>query len=171
MLDYKMNTKFSWAQTEREIIECFQKWEGITDWVFNYPKGAKRLGYDQTIEDRTATIEYKKNGSPIILTMDKQPRAIDNIRVLYKCIEEMRMQERRGVAEVFQAAYVALPSPTQAKERDPYEVLGVVQSTPLEVCEVVYKTLAKKAHTDTGIASDAKMKELNAAIAKIRGDQ
>lgn len=168
MADYKMNTDKTWSQTERELIYCFEHWPGVSDWIISRPRGAGRLGYDQTEEERAVSVEYKKNGKPIVLTMSKQLRAVDNLRVLYYCIDDMRMQERRGVAEVFQTAYMQLQAPV--KDKNPYEVLGLFDNAPLDVCESVYKTLAKKAHTDTG-GNDLRMKELNMAIAKIRSSQ
>ncbi len=97
--------------------------------------------------------------------MGKQQRAADNLRVLYLAVEAMRLNEKRGIADVIESAYVQIAAPKQ--ERDPYEVLGIVPGSPLAVAEAVYKARIKSAHPDAGGTTEA-TRELNDAIEKIR---
>lgn len=59
------------------------------------------------------------------------------------------------------------PRPTQPPAPSPWEVLGVKENMPLDVCEVVYKRLSLRAHSDVG-GNDRLQADLNAAIAAIR---
>lgn len=148
----------------KELAETFEKW-GVKEWDTNYPKGARLEGYHQSEEDRTVRLTYQKNGKPINLTMGKQARAVDNLRVLYLSVEAMRMNEKRGISDVIESAYLQLAAPVQ--ERSPWEVLGIFEGSPLEVAEAVYRAKAKQIHPDAG-GSEQKMKELNKAIEDIR---
>lgn len=166
MSDYKLRTKSSWAQTMGELEQSLDKW-GASEIDVNYPKGARSEKWFQDIEDRRVILRYKKNGAESVLTMDKQSRAVDNLRVLYICIESIRMNERRGFGELMQQAYVQLAAPVHKK--DPYEVLGVFQDSSLEVCESVYRTLATRYHPDNAeTGSNGLFIELNEAIEEIR---
>jgi ribosomal protein S27AE len=53
-------------------------------------------------------------------------------------------------------------------ERDPYQVLGVSPSDPLEVVRARFRELALAQHPDRG-GCEAKMRELNVAYEKILG--
>jgi hypothetical protein len=110
-------------------------------------------------------LTYTKDGKEVILSMGKQNRAVDNLRVLYLAIEAMRMNEKRGIGDVIGSAYLQLAAPPKAK--DPYEVLEIRQGASLEIAEAVYRTMVKKAHPDAG-GSIEKVKELNHAIEEIR---
>jgi DnaJ-domain-containing protein 1 len=163
--EYKLKTKTSWAQSLSELQESLEKW-GAVNIDVNYPRGARSERSDQEIADRTVTLRYQMNGKDIVLTMDKQSRAVDNLRVLYICIESMRMNERRGISEVMQSAYLQLNAPVL--EKDPYDVLGLPRGTAVLVCEAQYKELLKEYHPDRPGGSVEKTKEINDAITKIR---
>lgn len=168
-MSYIVRTKASWAQTQNELEELFAKW-GVEEWTTNYPKGARSVAWSQSIPDRTVTITFVKNGKTVNLSMDKQQRAIDNLRVIYLALEAMRMNEKRGLTEVLQSAYMQLDAPKT--KRDPYEVLGTVHGVSLEVAEAVYRTMARKYHPDSIPSGDLdKFKELNEAIEEIRKEK
>lgn len=141
---------------------------GITEWETNYSKGARREGFNQTTEERRVVLRYKKNGKEVVLEMAKQNRAVDNLRVLYLTVEAMRMNEKRGIAEVIESAYLQLAAPRQQKS--PHEVLGIMLDAPLEVAEAAYKARARRAHPDAG-GSVEQIKELNQAIEEIRNQK
>lgn len=166
MKDYTIKTEKTWAQTMREITETFRSW-GVDDWNPNYPKGARLEGMRQTEEERTVVITYVKDGKTIVLKMGKQARAVDNLRVLYIALESLRMNERRGIGELLQDAYLQLAAPERI--RSPYEILGIYPDSPLAVAEAMYKELAKKSHPDAG-GSDEAMRKLNLAIQQIRDE-
>jgi curved DNA-binding protein CbpA len=77
----------------------------------------------------------------------------------------MRLNEKRGIGEVIESAYLQLAAPTQA--RDPYELLDLRPDASLEVAEAVYKAKVRNIHPDKG-GSTEQMKVLNKAIEAIR---
>lgn len=166
-MEYQIKTQKTWSQTQKELAETFDKW-GITEWQTNHPKGARLEGFLQSDADRTVKLTYVKNGKTINLQMGSQARAVDNLRVLYLAVEDMRMNEKRGIAEVLQSAYVQLEAPRQ--KRNPYEVLGIYETATLEEAEAIFKAKAKRAHPDGG-GSVEQMTELNEAIAQIRKEK
>lgn len=132
----------------------------------NKPRGAEYRSYEQQSEqDRTVTITYVKNGRTISLSMGKQGRAVDNFRVLYLAIEAMRMNEKRGISDVIENAYLQLAAPPEVK--DPYEMLEIRDNASLQIAEAAYKAKIRDAHPDRG-GSEQHMKLLNQAIEAIR---
>jgi hypothetical protein len=109
-MSYTLHTDKSWQATMRELSDTMSKW-GIKEWDTNYPKGARLEGMRQTEEDRMVHLTYQKDGRPVNLTMGKQARAVDNLRVLYLAVEAMRLNEKRGLGEVIQEAYLQLAGP------------------------------------------------------------
>lgn len=167
-MSYSITTKKSWHETQQELAETFDKW-GIREWQTNYPRGARLTAQWQEEQDRNVILSFNMpGGKHVNLSMSKQNRAVDNLRVLYLAVEDMRMNEKRGIAEVVQSAYMQLGEGTT--ERNPYEVLGLMSNAPLEVAEASYKARVKVAHPDAG-GSDEQMKELNEAIKKIREEK
>ena len=161
---YTLTTKKTWHQTMQELDGEMRRW-GITQWETNYPKGARSEAWSQKEEDRTVKLTYTKNGKTVTLVMGKQNRAVDNLRVLYLAVEAMRLNERRGISDVLESAYLQLAAPTQAI--DPYELLEIRPDTSLEVAEAAYKAKVRKVHPDRGGSSE-QMKALNRAIDEIR---
>ncbi|HYT41099.1 MAG TPA: J domain-containing protein [Methylomirabilota bacterium] len=161
---YSLTTKKTWHQTNEELEDQMRRW-GVTEWETNYPKGARSEAGSQKEEDRTVKLTYKKNGKTVTLVMGKQDRAVDNLRVLYLAVEAMRLNERRGISDVLESAYLQLAVPTQAI--DPYELLEIRPDASLEVAEAVYKTKVRNIHPDRG-GSTEHMKALNRAIDEIR---
>jgi hypothetical protein len=163
--EYTIRTNKTWAQTTNELEATMRDW-GVVDWNTNYPRGARWEGHrDQSAEDRTVTVRYVKDGKTVNLSMGKQKRAAENLRVLYLAIESMRMNDRRGIGDLVQEAYVQIAGPTT--KRSPYEVLGIYPGSPLMVAEAAYKAMCLTAHPDRG-GSEDQMKELNQAIQQLR---
>jgi hypothetical protein len=168
-MGYSLTTQKTWHETQRELQREFELWE-IKDWETNYPKGARLDARYQTQEDRTVKLTYTKDHHRVELVMGKQNRAVDNLRVLYLAVEAMRLNEKRGIGEIVAAAYAQLAAPEGATlERDPFEVLGIREDSPIEVAEAVYRMMATKYHPDSKPNGSAeRMAELNKAIEKIR---
>lgn len=164
MNNYKLTTKKTWHQTQQELADCFELW-GVKQWETTYPRGARLEGFSQSEQDRTVTLTYTKKGKTVNLTMGRQARAIDNLRVLFLAVDDMRMNEKRGISDLIESAYLQLNAPQE--EMNPYDVLGLPRGTAKAVCEAQYKELAKQAHPDSG-GSVERMKQLNDAIDKIR---
>src|SRR2546430_16881142 len=161
---YSLTTKKTWHQTMEDLEDEMRRW-GIIQWETNYPKGARSEAWSQKEIDRTVKLTYNKNGKTVNLIMGKQNRAVDNLRVLYLAIEAMRLNERRGISDVLESAYLQLAAPPQAI--DPYELLEIRPDASLEVAEAVYKAKVRNIHPDRG-GSTEHMKRLNQAINEIR---
>lgn len=99
------------------------------------------------------------------VTVDRFERPVDNLWALAVGLDDIRLNELRGLDDVARQVYQALPAPT--KRRDPYEVLGVRPDAPAEVVEASYKALAKRLHPDVG-GSDEAMRELNEAMEAVK---
>jgi hypothetical protein len=164
MKAYSISTQKSWSQTTREIDEEMRMW-GVSNWNTNYPRGAIREGFSQTEQDRTVELIYQKNGKSIKLVMGTQARAVDNLRVLFLAIEAMRLNERRGIDKVLESAYKQLSTPMEIQ--NPWQVLGILEGSPIVVAEAAYKEKAKRYHPDAG-GSNEKMQLINQAIKEIR---
>ena len=148
----------------QELEEQMRLW-GVTEWETNYPRGARSEAEQQKEIDRTVKLTYHKHGKSVTLVMGKQNRAVDNLRVLYLAVEAMRLNERRGISEVLESAYLQLAAPTQ--EIDPYELVEIRPDASLEVAEAAYKAKVRTLHPDKG-GSTEQMKALNRAIDEIR---
>lgn len=164
-MTYTVNTTKSWSATNNDLQIEFDRW-GVKDWETNYPKGARFEGYNQSETDRTVTIRYVKNGKEVKLTMGKQRRAIDNLRVLFLAIESMRLNEKRGIGEILESAYLQLSS-GQTLKKTPWEILEIYPGSPIQIAEAAYKVKALKVHPDVG-GSESQMQELSEAITLIR---
>lgn len=152
MTDYQLNTQKTWLQTKAELLREFNLW-GVDDFILTPPN------------QKAVTLRYVLRGKEIVLSMDKQYRAQDNLRVILFTIHSLRMNEVRGMDEIFESAYLQLGAPIL--EKDPYDVLGLPRGTAVAVCEAQFKELAKKAHPDYGGTTE-KFQELNKAIEDIR---
>jgi sugar phosphate isomerase/epimerase len=109
-MSYILWTDKSWAETLDDLAETFAKW-GVTEWETNHPRGANKRGDVRSATERAVRLTYYKNGHQVNLVMDKQRRAVDNLRVLYLAVEAMRLNKKRGIAEVVQSAYMQLEAP------------------------------------------------------------
>lgn len=166
MSSYRLSTDKTWNETYQEIAETFRLW-GVAEWDVGAgirPQLASKR--TQTLEELTVVLSYRHpGGKEVILAMARQGRAVDNFRVLYLAVEAMRLNEKRGLGDVIQQAYLQLAA--GKRERDPYEVLGVRQDAGMEVVEAAYRAIANHVHPDRGGSEEA-MKELNDALERIK---
>lgn len=162
---YSNRTDKTWSETYQDLARCFRSW-GIHEWNVsaNVPS-AKYGSYYLSDIDRAVTVAFNKGGRLVELSLATQDRPLDNLRAIYLTIDDMRMIERRGLADVAQSAYLQLAAPEAT--RDPYEVLGVRPGVPIEVLEGAYRALAKTRHPDAGGTAEA-MAELNTAYEAIK---
>ena len=107
-------------------------------------------------------------GNTVSLTMEEQETAQDNLRVLFLALDAMRLNERRGIADVMGDAYLQLAAPE--KQRDPYEVLGIRPDATPVVVEAAYKGLAKVHHPDKGGDPD-EFVEIQGAYERIKAER
>ncbi len=159
-MSYSLHTEMTWAGAYYEVEDTFRKWR-VRDFEINANVMASRaMNTGLSRVDRAVTVNFVKEGATVTLTLGSQQRPVDNLRAIGLTLENMRMIERRGLAEVAQAAYLQLAAPEQT--RDPFEVLGLRPDAPVGLIDAAYKTLAKGAHPDKGGSEEA-MAELNEA--------
>lgn len=127
------------------------------DWDVKKPK------YPET----KVTVSFKKSGRLVVLNYNKQSRAEDNLRAVFKAIEDMRMIDVREVGELVASTFKQIGAGEEYIPLDPYEVLGIREDADLETAEAMFKIKAKKVHPDQG-GSPKQMADLNRAIESIR---
>ena len=170
---YKLTTRKSWSETQRELMATLQKW-GVKEYrLTNGSNGenAPKTSWSETPEQATVSLLLRwKDGRELILDYNRQSHAVDNLRVIYLAAEAMRMNEARGIADLLREAYLQLPAPAgERPKRPPHDVLNIALTAPIEVAEASYRAMAKMLHSDLG-GSDAAMAELNEAIETLRAD-
>lgn len=160
------------ARTMQDLQATFRQW-GVGHWEISSPVMGRGEWEKRGLPPagRRVTLEYAhpRTGQRVVLSVDAQETAKDNLRVLYLAVEQLRLNEVRGLADTIESAYLQLAAPASA--RDPYEVLGIRPDAPMEAVEAVYRALAKTAHPDRHGGDDAAMVELNAAIERVRADK
>lgn len=169
---YKLTTDKTWSAIEADIREQLSRWGAVT-YSLTRPNVAAgksvRSSWNETPEQALVALSVQwRSGRELRLQYNKQARAVDNARVLFKAIEALRLNEVRGIDDVMREAYLRLPAPEQqVRERDPWEVLGLRDDAPNELIEPTYKALAKSKHPDAG-GSEAAFKELHTAYERVK---
>lgn len=177
----------TWTQIQDEIEETFRKWRMDAPTIScALPKrnAAKRL---QSESERTVSIRFRYyvdrgNWKEISLTVRREERAVDNLSLIAKAVETVRLARVRGVTDLLVLLYRQMnPQPPVIEVKTertqsagvpsgPYAVLHLASDAPLEVCEAAYKALTRKHHPDLG-GDTATMQRLNAAIEQIRKEK
>jgi len=177
----------TWTQLQDEIEETFRKWHMDAPTIAcSLPKRSASKRY-QSEDERTVTIRFRYfiNGQgwkEISLTVKRDERAIDNLALIAKAVEMVRLARVRGVTDLIVLLYrqthpqaPVIESKTERTQSTgapsgPYAVLHLARDAPLEVCEAAYKALVRKHHPDLG-GDTATMQRLNAAIELIRKEK
>ena len=152
---YSLRTDKTWSETKAQLIDCLRKWGAS-----NYELECDVRMYTSASKEPVKLRIVWKDGREIFWSYNQQDRPMDNLRVLYLAADAMRLNEARGIGNLVQEAYLQLASP--AKERDPWEVLGLRPGASADEIDAMYRVKAKTAHPDAG-GSDGAMKELNDA--------
>jgi hypothetical protein len=192
----------SWSRLETGIAGTFRKWRALTRGyaiealLAATPDGrrkATRAG--QSLAERRVTLRFtwfdwdRSAPRAVVLAMQREERAIDNLRLLARAIEWIRVADAWGVTglvvKLYRQMYPPLDKPATATAPRPttpgktapprdvaaaYATLHLAPDAPLEVAEAAYKVLVRTAHPDFG-GSHAAMVTLNAAIQRIRADR
>lgn len=167
MPQYTLTTQKTWDQTITELAETFRKWD-VVRWAVEPMRPRHTIKqFNNTPEMRTVTLRYWLRDREVVLSLDEQARAHDNLRVLYLAVEALRLNELRGIANVVASAYLQLAPPAAD---DPYAILGASRSDPIEVIERAWKARLQAAHPDHGGSQEAAA-PLNAAMAAIRKER
>lgn len=146
-----------WTDTYQQLEKVMHDL-GLDEWSVTGYQDARRLGF--------VTLRYQDEGRTVEITVTVGGNPESQIRAIWYAMDARRLNIIRGVDDAVAATYLALPAP--ARERDPWEVLGVRPDAPLEVVRAAYRELAKSAHPDRG-GSDERMAELNAALERLTG--
>lgn len=173
----------TWTQLQDEIEDTFRKWHMDAPTIAcTLPKRSAAKRY-QSDDERTVAIRFhyfidRQGWKEISLTVKREERAIDNLALIAKAVEMVRLARVRGVTDMIVLLYRQMsPQPpvievkteraAGAGASGPYAVLHLASDAPLEVCEAAYKALVRRHHPDLG-GDTATMQRLNAAIEQIR---
>ena len=144
-----LRTTTTLARTKSDIKETFRKWPEVQ-------------GYDVRLGLRDAEILFTVNGNQQRLACERFADTGANLRALYLAVESTRLAAQRGILKELATLATALLGPGVMK-RPAHEVLGIAESSSLEVAEPIYRMLAQQRHPDAG-GSESAMMELNEAI-------
>ena len=141
---YQNNSKATWAQNVKRLSEVMAKWGiGFSDYQVTTVLPNPNTQWNSR---GWAKVEYRHPKSKQVVTMmlDSQESISKNLNCIVTTIEDIYMQERRGLSGLVASHhYAALPAPVT--KRDPYEVMGLRPDAPIEVAEASYRALAKAA--------------------------
>lgn len=182
MPPYSVTTDKTWARILDDIEESMRKWSVPRGWrveTILAPRSSTKQ--NQTAQERTVTLHWRRREKDYTITMSNQSRAVDNLLVIWLILETLRLNDARGyaqqIADVYRQEFPALPAPGQSGQAaptqastSPYVVLFVREDAPLAVCDAAYRALMKAAHPDSG-GDTTQAARLNAAITAIRKER
>jgi hypothetical protein len=122
------------------------------------------LGYAVDMRAVTVSFTHPKAGERTV-TVDRFSYPVDNLWAIWKGINAIRLNELRGLDDVARQVYGLLPAP--ARERDPWEVLGLRPDADEDAIDAVYRAKAKRLHPDAGGSAEA-FGELQRAYEKVK---
>lgn len=159
-----------WITCRDRLLDVIAKWQKryqAAEVIIECPARPRYTASFGRPEERAVSVTFSA-GKHVnrTVTVDRFQRPVDNLWALAVGLDDIRLNELRGLDDVAKQVYMALPAPVL--ERDPYEVLGVRPDAPIEVIEASYRALAKQRHPDAG-GSDEAMRALNAAFERVKG--
>lgn len=157
-----------WVTCRDRLLEVIAKWQkryradGVTIECPAAPRYTSRFGDPA---DRAVSVTFTA-GKHInrTVTVDRFERPVDNLWALAVGLDDIRLNELRGLDTVAAQVYQMLPAPRQ---RSPWEVLGLPPNADEDVIDAVYRTKAKRLHPDVGGDPEA-FKELQAAYEAVK---
>ena len=165
----------------KDLTETITLWKAIYSYqVVCVLQPRQTTKQRQTPTERKVTLELWHTRGKVVLHMQREERAVDNLAALCQLAETLRMNEVRKLDSVIRDVYrtwypspAATPPPQpQAVEEIPahYRALHVHPSAPLYVIEAAYKALVKVNHPDLGGSTEV-MQTINASMDKIRQER
>jgi hypothetical protein len=160
-----------WVTCRDRLFATLAKWQGLygsqkpRDVAIECAAAPRYNTQFRDPEDRAVSVTFTAGKHKMrTITVDKFPRPVDNLWALAIGLEDIRLNELRGLDTVAEQVYQALPAP---RTRSPWEVLGLPANSDLDVIEAVYRTKAKRLHPDAGGDVEA-FKELQAAYEAVK---
>lgn len=164
-----------WVTCRDRLYVTIAKWQGLYSHQKPHsvsidcaaaPRYSSRFGDPR---DRAVSVTFSA-GKHVMrtVTVDKFERPVDNLWALAIGLEDIRLNELRGLDTVAAQVYQAL-GPGKEKKRTPWEVLGLPAGSDLDVIDAVYRAKAKRLHPDNLGTGDAEaFKELNEAYEEVK---
>lgn len=118
--------------------------------------------------DPGVAVYFIRKGKMQCFACDKYDKLWKNMRAIQRTIEALRGIERWGSSEMMDRAFTgfdALPAP--AREKSPWEILGIPSTSTPEQIKARYRQLARERHPDTG-GSHAAFTELSNSYETLR---
>lgn len=167
----------TWASVYSALEDTFRKWDGGRFTITAQYQGRQATKVCYTQEERAVTLIFHRwidgKHRPVQLTVRTHQRTLDNLEVIQKAVEHMRMAEVRGIRDPIVLLYRQLypqttthaPPPPRSAPNVPahYKTLGVLPDAPIEVVRAAHKALMLKHHPDKG-GSTARAQAINAAM-------
>lgn len=153
MPGYQLHTTIPWDTTVYDLDTCFDKW-GVRD---SDIRGRPRRSWTYA----PITVEFTHpSGQRIVVTKSDQDTAEANLRAIYLALEDMRMIERRGLADLIGTVFLQLGAP---HTETCWDVLGLGENAhSREHVERAFRLRAMEVHPDHG-GTNEQMQKLNRA--------
>jgi hypothetical protein len=154
----------TWSDCKERLRATMTTW-GVREFSLDCPTSRYGTAFAAP-GDRFVIVGFvhPETGRPTEVRIDKFERPVDNLWALALGLDAIRLNDKRGFGDVARQVYTALPAP---RERDPFEVLGVLRDAPWHIVEGAYRAAAKEAHPDRGGTAE-RMAELNEAYERAK---
>lgn len=168
---YRNPSNKTWATNVETLKKLFEKWGvDMADYQLDcdvQPQSRNARTYTGT--EVRLRYRHPKSKNVVEMKLGTQDTAARNLNSIVTTLEDIYMQERRGLAGIASAHYLALDAPKQ--KPDPYIILGVRPDASLDDIEDMYRIKAKRLHPDTGAngGDPAKFAELTEAYEDAKG--
>lgn len=157
-----------WVMCRDRLLDTIAKWQKrykAADVTIDCPAAPRYASAFGNKADRAVSVTFTA-GAHIkrTVTVDRFERPVDNLWALAIGLDAVRLNELRGLDDVARQVYQALPA---ARQRDPWEILGLRPDADEDAIDAVYKAKAKRLHPDVGGTAEA-FKELQQAYESVK---
>ena len=170
---YRPNPKgLGWVACRNRLLATIAQWQGLysyqqpSDVVIECPAAPRYSSAFASRADRLVAVTFSA-GRHVnrTVTVDRWERPVDNLWALAIGLDDIRLNEARGLDDVARQVYAMLPAP--AKQRDPWEVLGLRSDADNDLIDAAYRAKARKLHPDVGGDAEA-FRELTDAYERVK---
>lgn len=170
----------NWNESMAALRTLFSRW-GVSAWAVSCPmqptSSAKpsrspwvwAREFGQPHESQVTVTFTHPSGAERTVTVSRFGYPQDNLWAIAIGLDAIRLNEKRGLDDVYREFYGALPPPsTERPKRDPWEVLGLLPTNDPDMIAAAYRARAKRLHPDHGGDPEA-FKELHSAYEAVKG--